>query len=63
MSPGMTGGLPPVFSNPSACAPDRRGERAALIAATALVRGMTAVTRNVQDFKSMGATLLNPGAA
>lgn len=31
--------------------PDKRGERDALIAATALVHGMTVVTRNVADFE------------
>ena len=31
--------------------PDRRSDRDALIAATALVHGMTVVTRNVADFK------------
>lgn len=40
--------------------PDRRGERDALIAATALVHGMMVVTRNVADFQSTGVTLLNP---
>lgn len=40
--------------------PDKRGERDALIAATALVHGMTVVTRNVADFKSTGVTLINP---
>lgn len=40
--------------------PDRRSERDALIAATALVHGMTVVTRNVADFRPMGATLINP---
>ena len=40
--------------------PDRRGERDALIAATALVHGMTVVTRNVGDFQSTGVMLLNP---
>ena len=40
--------------------PDRRGERDALIAATALVHGMTVVTRNVADFKFSGAPLVNP---
>ena len=39
--------------------PDRRAERDALIAATALVHGMTVVTRNVADFKSLVATI-NP---
>jgi predicted nucleic acid-binding protein len=40
--------------------PDKRGERDALIAATALVHGMTVVTRNVADFQSIGVTILNP---
>ena len=40
--------------------PDRRGERNALIAATALVHGMTMVTRNVADFKFSGVPLVNP---
>ncbi|WP_215863613.1 type II toxin-antitoxin system VapC family toxin [Acidithiobacillus concretivorus] len=42
--------------------PDKRGERDALIAATALVHGMTIVTRNVADFKSTGVPLINPWA-
>ena len=40
--------------------PDKRGERDALIAATALVHGMTLVTRNIADFKPTGVTLINP---
>jgi predicted nucleic acid-binding protein len=44
-------------------APDKRGERDALIAATALVHGMTVVTRNVADFKPTGVTLVNPWEA
>ena len=40
--------------------PDRRSERDALIAATALVHGMTIVTRNVADFQPTGVTLINP---
>ncbi|NKC52401.1 type II toxin-antitoxin system VapC family toxin [Ochrobactrum cytisi] len=39
---------------------DKRSERDALIAATALVHGMTVVTRNVADFQPTGATILNP---
>ncbi len=35
-------------------------ERDALIAATALVHGMTVVTRNVDDFKPTGIAILNP---
>ena len=40
--------------------PDRRGERDALIAATALVHGMTVATRNIVDFQHTGVPLLNP---
>ncbi|HWE85091.1 MAG TPA: type II toxin-antitoxin system VapC family toxin [Terracidiphilus sp.] len=40
--------------------PNPRPERDALIAATALVHGMTVVTRNVRDFEPMGVTVLNP---
>lgn len=41
-------------------APDPRTERDALIAATALVHGMTVVTRNPTDFEPTGVKLLNP---
>jgi len=40
--------------------PNRCSERDALIAATALVHGMTVVTRNVADFQASGAAMLNP---
>lgn len=40
--------------------PDKRSERDALIAATALVHGLTVITRNVADFEATGASLLNP---
>ena len=40
--------------------PDRSSEREALIAATALVHGMTIVTRNVSDFETSGVDLINP---
>ncbi len=40
--------------------PDPRADRDALIAATAIVHGMTVVTRNVDDFKPTGVALLNP---
>jgi predicted nucleic acid-binding protein len=43
--------------------PDPRSERDALIAATALVHGMTVVTRNAADFAATGASLLNPWEA
>lgn len=42
--------------------PDPRPERDAFIAATALVRGMTMVTRNVADFAPMGVKLVDPWA-
>ena len=40
--------------------PDPKAERDAFIAATALVHGMTVVTRNVSDFQAAGVLLLNP---
>lgn len=40
--------------------PDPRAERDALIAATALVHGLTVVTRNMADFEPLGVMLLNP---
>jgi hypothetical protein len=40
--------------------PDPRAERDALIAATAMVHGLTVVTRDVADFEPMGVALLNP---
>lgn len=40
--------------------PDRRAERDALIAATAIVHGMTVATRNVADFELTGVCVFNP---
>jgi toxin FitB len=40
--------------------PDPRSDRDAIIAATALVHGMTVVTRNTEDFVQTEAVLLNP---
>ena len=40
--------------------PDRRSDRDAFIAATALVHSMTVVTRNVADFAATDVPLLNP---
>jgi toxin FitB len=40
--------------------PNPRPMRDALIAATALVHGMTVVTRNVRDFEPLGVEILNP---
>jgi predicted nucleic acid-binding protein len=39
--------------------PDPRAERDALIAASAIVHGMTLVTRNAPDFEATGVPLLN----
>ena len=40
--------------------PNPRSDRDALIAATALVHGLTVVTRNVADFERMEVSVLNP---
>jgi predicted nucleic acid-binding protein len=40
--------------------PDARSERDALIAATALVHGMTVISRNLTNFEPTGALVLNP---
>ena len=40
--------------------PEPKPYRDGLIAATALVHGMTIVTRNVADFQGTGVALLNP---
>jgi hypothetical protein len=40
--------------------PNPRSQRDALIAATAMVHGMTVVTRNASDFEPTGVALLNP---
>ena len=44
-------------------APDPKSDRDALIAATALVHGMTVATRNVADFTATGVRLLDPFAS
>jgi toxin FitB len=43
--------------------PNKLSERDAMIAATALVHGMTVVTRNVADFEASGVPLINPWLA
>lgn len=43
--------------------PDPRPVRDCLIAATALVHGMTVATRNVADFEPTGARIMNPWSA
>lgn len=40
--------------------PNKKGERDALIAATAVINNMTVVTRNTKDFKDTPVALLNP---
>ena len=40
--------------------PDPRAERDALIAATAIVHGMTVVTRNQTDFETTGVAVVDP---
>jgi predicted nucleic acid-binding protein len=43
--------------------PNPRSYRDSLIAATAMVHGMTVVTRNISDFEPIGVALLNPWEA
>jgi len=43
--------------------PDRRSGHDALLAATALVHGLTVVTRNVADFEGTGVTIFDPWSA
>ena len=43
--------------------PNSRSDRDALIAATALVHGLTVATRNVADFERTGVGVLNPWEA
>ncbi|WP_242523074.1 hypothetical protein [Thiocystis minor] len=50
------------FEPPRATGLVRPMARDALIAATALVHGMTVVTRNVPDFAPTGVQILNPRA-
>ncbi|HEX4045212.1 MAG TPA: type II toxin-antitoxin system VapC family toxin [Gammaproteobacteria bacterium] len=40
--------------------PDRKSDRDAIIAATALVHGMVVVTKNTKDYEHTGVELLNP---
>jgi predicted nucleic acid-binding protein len=43
--------------------PNPRSDRDALIAATALVHGLTVATRNVPDFEHTGVGVVNPWEA
>ena len=66
--PGFSGRIVPVDEAVALrCAalhvPEPRLERDALIAATALVHGMTLVTPNVVHFEPMGVPMFNPWAA
>lgn len=52
--------VPVAFKAASLHVPNPGSHRDAMIAATALVHGMTMVTRNLADFERTGVTLLNP---
>lgn len=63
--PSFGGRILPVDMDVARCCarlhvPDRKNERDALIAATALVNKMTVVTRNTADFAPTGVALINP---
>jgi len=65
--PAFEGRILPIDRNVAIrCAslhvPNPRSFRDSLIAATALVHGMTVVTRNVADFEPTGVAVLNPWA-
>lgn len=63
--PAFTGRILPVDVAVALCCarlhvPNPRAERDALIAATALVHGLTVVTRNLADFEATGVPIHNP---
>ena len=63
--PAFSGRILPVdvavaLRSASLHVPDPQADRDCLIAATALVHGMTVVTRNVADFRGTGVELLDP---
>jgi predicted nucleic acid-binding protein len=63
--PEFRGRVLPVDTNVALrCAalhvPDPRPERDAMIAATALVHGLTLATRNTKDFEGCGVPVFNP---
>lgn len=66
--PAFTGRILPIDSAIAQCSarfhvPNPCPVRDTLIAATALVHGMTIVTRNVTDFVSTGVQIINPWEA
>ena len=63
--PAFTGRILPIDTTVALCSaklhvPNPQPVRDGLIAATALVHGMSVVTRNVADFTSTGVTVINP---
>ncbi|MEX0693709.1 MAG: type II toxin-antitoxin system VapC family toxin [Rhodospirillales bacterium] len=63
--PAFDGHILPVDSAVAQCCarlhvPDPRSDRDAMIAASAMVHGMTIVTRNTSDFEPTGVEVLNP---
>ena len=63
--PAFAGRVLPIDTAVAQCCaglhvPDPRADRDALIAATALVHGMTVATRNTADFAATGVQLFNP---
>ncbi|GAB6068891.1 type II toxin-antitoxin system VapC family toxin [Methylothermus subterraneus] len=55
----------PIDTEVAVCAarlhvPDPKPDRDALIAATAIVHGLTVVTRNVKDFRSLSVPVIDP---
>ena len=68
VTPAFAGRILPIDSAVATrCArlhvPDPRSEYDAMIAATALVHGLTVVTHNTADFAGSGVTLVNPWAS
>lgn len=63
--PAFSGRILPIDTAVALCSaklhvPNPQPVRHGLIAATALVHGMSVVTRNVADFSSSGVTIINP---
>jgi hypothetical protein len=56
----LTVDIPVALKGAALQVPNPRSYRDALIAATALIHGMTVVTRNVKDFAPTGVTILDP---